>query len=185
MSNYKRILSGILLAILTVSIVLAPATALAKKDHDKLKGPITAIDTTAGTITVDDRKDGLVTVNVSDETNIRVDNQKNATIADLSVGDHAKVRYKTTTNTAEKIKARSPKVEGFITAIDLGASTVTIQPQSPDAAVTVNVTELTKLRRDGKTATIADLKVGDHAQARYDATTLDASKLEAQGTNHE
>lgn len=166
-------------------LTFAPQHAFAKNGNKegRAKGAITAIDTTAGTVTINDRKQGSVTVTVTSGTQLRLDSKKNVTLAMLAVGDSADARYDATTMVATRIDAKSPKspqAKGTITAIDLTAQTVTIQPLNGNAiALTANAA--TKIERNEEHATLADLKVGDSAEAKYDALTMIASKIEATG----
>lgn len=162
-----------------------PGAASAKggnggNNKGRARGVISAVDTNANTVTIADRSGSSVTLNVTPATEIRKDNLKKATLAQLAVGDTADARYDTTTMNAQRIDAKSPKVEGTITAIDLGAQSVTIQPKS-GAAVTVFATASTKVERNDVHATLADFKIGDFGQARYNALTMQASKIEATG----
>ncbi|MBI4673000.1 MAG: hypothetical protein HY741_15200 [Chloroflexi bacterium] len=182
---YKKVslITVALALLLAVMLAMAPQNALAKnggKNKGRARGPITAIDTSASTVTILDRGGASVTLNVTSATEIRKDSKKNVPLSGLAVGDKADARYDTTTMNAQRIKAKSPKVEGTITAIDLAAQTVTIQPLSGDA-VTVKAVATTKIERNDEHATLADFKIGDRGQARYNATTLEASKIEAEG----
>jgi|GEM_PF-4472400 ribosomal protein S11 len=166
--------------------IMAPQTTLAKGGHGSGKnqvnahGVITAIDTTLNTVTITDRRGNAVTVNVTATTVIRKDWTKKATLADLVVGDMVNARYDTQTMNALRIDAKSPRVEGMITAIDLNAQSVTIQKWS-GVAVTVFATAATKIERNDMQATLADFKIGDHGEAIYNAATMEAYKLEAWG----
>lgn len=184
---FKKVF-GFTLTVMALFIAFSailPGAASAKGGnggHNKgrARGPITAIDTSANTLTIADRSGSSVTLNVTAGTKIRKDNIKKATLAQLAVGDTADARYDTTTMNAQRIDAKRPKVEGTITAIDLGAQSVTIQPKS-GAAVTVLATTTTKIERNDVHATLADFKLGDFGQAHYNALTMQASKIEATG----
>jgi len=143
----------------------------------KAKGFIAAVDVNAGTITVSDRKNGLVTVGVDSSTEIRKNGNKNATISDLTIGDRVDARYDPTTLIANRVRVKSAKVEGVLTAVDLGNSTVTITP-SGGSPITLFVTADTKIERNEEHVTLADLQVGDLAEARFDGNT--AIKIETE-----
>jgi len=181
MLKSKSILAGTLLVLFALALLLSPTNALAKKHQAKAKGPISAIDPVAATVTIEDKKTGeSVTVTVDGSTRIHKDNKEWATLEDLAIGDTAKARYNKDTLLAKRIQAKSPKLEGTITAIDVGAQSVTIQPTIGDP-VTVFATETTKIERNDEEATLADLVVGDQAQAKYNAETFEAYKIEATG----
>lgn len=181
MPKFMRLLPLTLLALFALTLSLSPTNALAKKNHSKSKvqGTITAIDTTAGTVTILNAKTNTpVTVTVDSSTRIRHDRTKHATLADLVVGDRAKAKFNADTMLAKRIRASGPKLIGTITAVNTTLSTVTIQPTS-GSPVTLTVTNATKIKRDHKKAALTSLVVGDSAKAKYNAQTLQASKIHA------
>ena len=175
----------VMMALVTAFGVITPQEASAKggngggNNKGRARGAITAVDTSLNTVTITDRNGGSVTLNVTSATEIRKDSRR-TNISALAFGDSVDARYDTTTMNAQRIDAKSPKVEGTITAVDLGAQSVTIQPLS-GAAVTVFATALTKIERNDLHATLADFQVGDRGEARYNAATMQASKIEATG----
>lgn len=182
MKRTHFLFAGALVVLLALTLVLSPTGALAKKETAKVRGKITALDTTAGTVTVQDKKSGeSVTVTVDENTRIHKNEQEGAALTDLAVGDRAGVRYNKETLVAKRIQAKSPKVElskvhGLVTAIE--GQNVTIDPKKGEP-VTVVVTDATKITRDDVDAALGDLVVGDHANAKYDPTTMEATKLNA------
>ncbi len=70
------------------------------------------------------------------------------------------------------------KIKGTLSAVDLVNSTVTVTPQFGSPA-TLNVTPATQIKRNGLAATLSDLVLGDRIEAKYDAATLNAIKIEA------
>lgn len=155
-------------------------------DESEVEGTITAVDTTANTVTVQSEEDGSeVTVNVTAETEIEVDDQ-DATIADLQAGMEAEAEYDPTTMDAFSIEAEveEAEIEGTIMAIDLTASSVTIQDGDGNS-VTVIVDASTQIERDGESAFIEDLAVGDAANAKYDPVTFIAFSIKAHSNDEE
>src|SRR5262249_28527458 len=80
------------------------------------------------------------------------------------------------------------RVEGVISAVNLEARTVTIDPIRPDASstalrppVTLHVTANTSITLDGRPAALDDLKRGYSAGASYDARTFEAARIAAEG----
>lgn len=73
-------------------------------------------------------------------------------------------------------------VEGQITAI--AAPTLTTPPQVTINDVTVNVVPGTLIQVANHHAGLADLHVGDEAEAKYDPNTLNASRIETQAGGH-
>ena len=171
------------LTVLSVVFGMLAATtpAFASSSGSELKGTIVAVDTAANTVTVAPKNGSVnVTVNVDATTRIKR-NGKSASIADLQVGDKVEAKYNASTLLASKIEASINWVElkGVIAAVDTAASTVTVTPSKGGADVTLNVDASTRIKRNGKTATLADLLVGDRVEAKYDGASMLASKLEA------
>jgi hypothetical protein len=170
------------LAVLSVVFGMLAATtpALASGSGSELKGLIALIDTSANTVTIAP-KDGSanVTVNVDASTRIKR-NGKPASIADLQVGDKAEAKYNLSTMLASKIEASINWVElkGVISAVNTAASTVTITPSKGGADVSLSVDSSTKIKRNSKSATLADLQIGDKVEAKYNGVTMLASKIE-------
>jgi hypothetical protein len=90
----------------TPATPVAPATPTPPKDV--FHGKIATIDTTAKTITIDSKKMGSQTYTYTDTTEVKVDD-KAATIADLTVGMHAGVKFDG--STALKINAHAGKAK--------------------------------------------------------------------------
>ncbi|MBI5951397.1 MAG: hypothetical protein HY865_07050 [Chloroflexi bacterium] len=151
----------------------------AKLNLSELKGIITALDSAAGTVTVTRQDNTTVTVTVDASTLIKR-NKKAATLADLQLGDKVEVKYNAVTLLASKIEAKLnlSELKGIITALDSAASTVTVT-RKDGTTVTVTVDVNTLIKRNGKLATFADLQLGDKVEAKYNAVTLVASKIEA------
>ena len=147
----------------------------------KAKGSIAAIDLAAGSITVSDKRTGaLITILADSSTEIRKNNNHNALLSDLAIGDRVDARFDRTTFVARRIVAKSAKVEGTLTAVDLAANTVTITPLG-GSPVVLNVTAATKIERNEMHVSLSALVIGDAAEAKFDATTMNASKVETTG----
>ena len=86
----------------TPSAPAAPVTPI--KALDVFHGKVSAVDTTAKTITIDSKKDGSKTFTVTDTTEIKLDG-KVVTLADLTAGTKAAVKFDGTT--ALKIHAKT------------------------------------------------------------------------------
>ena len=68
-------------------------------------GIIQAVNNTTRTITILTNKSGNITITVTANTSIRVEEKGTATFADLTVGQRIEVRYDAATNTAIKVTA--------------------------------------------------------------------------------
>jgi hypothetical protein len=178
---FKRIVSVLALALVLFSAFSFTSPVLADSGGKKVEGTIAAVDTTANTVTITPKKGGAdVTVNVDATTRIK-QNGKLATIADLQIGDKAEAKYSLATMLASKIESESPKpskVKGVIAAVDTTANTVTITPSKGGADVTLNVDASTLIKKNKITISLADLKAGDRVEAKYNSSTLLASKIE-------
>lgn len=150
-----------------------------------VEGTVAAVDTGAQTVTIAPHGGGSdVVLNVTTETEIEV-NGEDAGIGDIVVGQPARAEYDPATNDAFEIKVGSDdeggegdqRVEGPVTAVSTGNSTVTIDPADGDA-VTLTVNGDTEIKVNGKDGTLADVQVGQNAKAKYDASTMVASELE-------
>ncbi len=82
--------------------------------------------------------------------------------------------------TTHAAKARPGRVEGTLTAVDAKAMTATITRRN-GTAVTVFITPATKIERNNIHVPLSALKIGDHAQARFNPATMAATKLESVG----
>ncbi|MGC8855740.1 MAG: DUF5666 domain-containing protein [Anaerolineae bacterium] len=70
-------------------------------------------------------------------------------------------------------------LKGVIAAIDTTAGTLTVTPAKGGADVIITVTPTTRIKRQGKPATLADLQVGDRVEIKYNPATGVAEKIEA------
>jgi hypothetical protein len=145
-----------------------------------VEGTVGAVNAGAGTITINPR-DGGAAVSLTTNSSTRITrNGAAATLADLKAGDRVAAQYDPTTNVATRIEAESEtghqpsEVDGQVTAVS--ATSITIAPHSGDP-VTLTLDATTVIYVNGQRAAAADLKVGDRAQAEYDATTKVAAKI--------
>jgi len=165
-----------------------PATMIASKvfamiNQVHLVGTISAVDTTASTVTVT-RTPGrkTVTLVVDAKTKIKQNNLP-AILADLQVGDKITAQYNPVTKLAYRIYATNASLAalaGVIKAVDTTANTVTIKPMR-GAEVALKVDASTVIMRNGLPATLADLLVGDHVAVKYNQATMLAYRIEAKG----
>jgi len=153
----------------------------AENTGTEAKGTITAIDTTAGTVTFQSKSGTSVTVTVNAST-VLERNGAVATLSSFAVGDSIKVKYDPTTLIATKVEAKDHsgvESKGTITAIDTTAGTLTFQRRD-GTSITISVTATTVLARNGATATLSSFVVGDTVEVKYNPTTLVATKVESE-----
>ncbi|HTE17356.1 MAG TPA: DUF5666 domain-containing protein, partial [Armatimonadota bacterium] len=143
-------------------------------------GTITAVNAQAGTLTVQ-TPDGPLQLQVPANADIRL-NGRSATLADLEVGDEARVTYRVNangTNTVLQIRATEAQqpaprtVTGTITAVNAQAGTLTLETR--DGLLLLQVPANTNIRLDGRSVPLSELRVGDQAQVTY--------RVNANGTN--
>ena len=149
----------------------------------EIEGTITEIDLTANTVTIASEYDDWgVTVNVTPDTLIEIEDIETPTIADLAGGQYVEVVYDSDTQDAFRIEVENPDEEGYaegpITAIDPVAGTITIDCYG--SPVTLFVTASTKIEKNDEVAVFADLQVGDEGMAEYNTTTLIAKEIEVE-----
>ncbi len=82
--------------------------------------------------------------------------------------------------TTHAAKAKAGRVEGTLSAVDTTAMTATITRHN-GTMVTVSVTASTRIERNERRVQLSALKIGDHAEARYNPATMVATKLESVG----
>lgn len=145
-----------------------------------VEGTVGAVDAGAGTITINPR-DGGAAVSLTTSSSTRITrNGAAATLADLKAGDRVAAEYDPATRIATRIEAESEtehepsEIEGQVTAVS--ATSITIAPHSGDP-VTLTLDATTVIYVNGQRAGAADVKVGDRAQAEYDAATKVAAKI--------
>jgi hypothetical protein len=161
------------------------ATSIAAKSMLKVTGTITKVTqasgTTPGSIVITPTTGPAVTLTVPANTPISVDDVKGKTLADLTTLMRATATYTVTglnTGTATKIDATDIfTIKGTITKVTQPSGTtpgsIVITPTT-GAAVTLTVNANTVIRIGDHKKTIADLKVGQKAEATYKATATNA-----------
>ncbi len=157
-------------------------------EESEMEGTILAIDPVAGTITVaTDNETPAMTFTTDAATIIELDDAAVALSA-LTVELEVEVIYNPETLLAYRIEAETEcdeaEIEGTVSAIDLGAGTITITPYGGEEVVqcypvTLTVTADTEIIVNGVGAVLADIQVGMEASAVYSEATLIAKRIEA------
>lgn len=124
-------------------------------------------------------ENGFITVRIDGSTET-VRSKKAVNFSALEVGDSVEIQYDSRSQTAQRVIAKKPFFEGFITAINnhLGpVSTITITPYlAKPATLFVNNT---KILRENKDVSLSDLQVGDSAKIYYDQKLMQATQINA------
>ncbi|HEX3555831.1 MAG TPA: DUF5666 domain-containing protein [Thermoanaerobaculia bacterium] len=156
-------------------------------EEEEVEGTITALS--GKDVTITPAHGSAVTVHVSSSTVIKVidaSGAHTATLADLATGMAAAADYDPVSLVADHILARAAQhqqaaVEGKVSAVDATAGTISITPEHGGTDVALHVGASTRISRNGTVATLADIKVGDAAEALYDVTTKLALRIDARG----
>jgi hypothetical protein len=174
-----------------VSLIATRIKARAPEhETNRVRGTISAVDTTAKTLTVHPATGSDVTVTVDSSTRISLDDAP-AALGDLTVGTSVEVAFDPATLVASKIvaggengngggHAHQRQVEGRVTAI--AADTLTVAPER-GAPVALKLDATTQYFLRGKPAMHDDVKVGDHVHVSFDVTTSLAKTVRDQGAS--
>ncbi|MBK7455637.1 MAG: hypothetical protein IPJ46_18500 [Anaerolineales bacterium] len=159
------------------------------KSEGEVEGSISAVSSASLTITP--KKGGAnLTVTVDAATRIKR-NGKTVLLADLQTGDKVNVKYDKKSFLAMKVDAKAKttsgnsnssskgEVKGGIASV--GSGSLTITPKNGGAPITVTIDGTTRVKRNGKTVSAADLQAGDKVEVKYNKMTMLASKIEAKG----
>jgi cold shock CspA family protein len=134
-------------------------------------------------VTITTAKKGDVTLTLTSETQIRIDDLVKATFSDLKKGQKVEAKYDVITNKALKISVDSgiaeSKLEGTITAISDNATDKSVViTNAKRGDITLKITSATLIRIEDKgTAGFSELQKGQRVEATYDADSLTALKL--------
>jgi preprotein translocase subunit YajC len=165
---------------------LAAVVQAQSRDHElaEVEGTVTSVSKSSVTITP--AHGTAVTLTTSATTQIFVDGSI-SNLSSVKVGDEARALYDSATMIAAVLQAHSrhnePQravVEGTVTAVT--ASSITIQPRH-GTAVALATDASTRIFRNGRSATLASITVGDQAGALYDSTTMTALAIEARSSS--
>ena len=171
MDKKSRILT---LALLLLAISFFSFQAEAAKS--KLKGSLYAVDTTAKTLTIKDKSNALIVLNITSDTKIKR-NGSIATIADLVLGD------KITADddglfTPHKIKAKGKQVtilQGAVQNIQNGKIQISNHIVTPDSK--------TLITRNGKPASLDSITLLDNAVVHL-KNGDDVADIQCEGPDH-
>lgn len=163
--------------ILTMALLLLAISFFsfqAEAAKSKLKGTLYAVDTTAKTLTIKDKSNALIILNITPDTKIKR-NGSIATLADLVLGD------KITADddglfTPHKIKAKGKQViilQGSVQNIQNGKIQISNHVVTPDRR--------TLITRNGKPASLASITLLDNAVAHLRNGSDDAEDIQSEG----
>ncbi len=140
----------------------------------------------------EDEEEGDITLGITPETVIRIEEGAAINFTDLQVGWQVEAKYDVTSLEAVEIEIdddeedgvngdeEEVEAEGIITAINSGNYTVTITTEL-DGDIVVQVTPDTEIEmEDESTAVFADLQLGMYVEVDYDASTMEALEIEVE-----
>jgi Cu/Ag efflux protein CusF len=157
--------------------------------HGIIKELVAGTGTGTGTMTITTIKKGDITLNITPDTKIRIEDKGTAAFADLKAGQEVEAKYEVSSmNTLRinvEINDEEGEIEGTIKSIDTTANTVTITTQKKGDIV-LKVTPKTIIRIEDKgTAALSELKAGQKIEAKYDVSTMEALKLNVENGDDE
>jgi hypothetical protein len=145
----------------------------------KVWGIIEYLDTDSVTVAVEG--EGDITLQVTPDTKIEIEDEGGAGFEDLEVGQLAKAKYDVISLEALEIEVENGDEQGVvavITAIDAGNYTVTIMMEE-EGDIVLQVTPDTKIEIEGEgEAGFEDLEVGQRVKAKYDTISFEALEIE-------
>ncbi len=159
-------------------------------NFSEAEGIIKELGTDSVIITMEEEEEGDITLGITPETVIRIEDGAAINFTDLQVGWQVEAKYDVTTLEAVEIEIdddeeegengdeEEVEVEGIITAIDSGNYMVTITTEE-EGDIVVQVTPDTEIEmEDESTGVFADLHLGLHVEVEYDVSTMDALEIE-------
>jgi len=169
-----------------VAGVLKASKVKQKGNKIKIEAAITAVDTTAGTITFNfNGTDVVVRVNAQTKMKDSVNNTQPFTLANINVGDFVKMKAfddGTTTINAIKLELKTSddiKIEGGITAFDATANTITLLGVNFDLSSAVFNTDSSSVSVDA--SFYSNISIGQFVKIKDNVAsdgTIDEIELE-------
>ncbi|MBI4299067.1 MAG: hypothetical protein HY666_04825 [Chloroflexi bacterium] len=152
-------------------------------ERRKIQGTIESIDSASGKVVVHSKGDALITLSITPETEITIQDQKGA-VGSLQVGDRVEVRFDPSSKVASKVEVHlTGEADGRIQSIDLAANKMTVGLPG-QATITVSVTSSTKTRIGSQSVSLNAFQPGMKVEIEYNLRTLQAisisSKQEAE-----
>jgi hypothetical protein len=166
------------LSILMFIVALIFTAGAVNAQSVQAKGEIAGVNDADQTILVT-TENGFVTVHLDGSTEI-IRSKKAVNFASLEIGDSVEVQYDANNQTAQRVIAKKPFFEGFITSVNshlMPISTVTITPYL-GKPVTLFVSS-TKILRENKPISLDELQVGDSARIYYEQKSMQATLINA------
>ena len=153
-----------------------------KVPHAEVEGTIQGLDPENRTVTILSERGREVTLHIPEGTRIKLEEDFPGGFADLRIGAEIEAKFNPDTLVASKIKVeeQEAEVKGVVQAVNTDSNTLTIVTQS-GRELELRVESQTRVDMDDfKGATLADLKVGDEVEAKFNPETRVAYKIEVE-----
>jgi len=142
------------------------------------KGTVVAIE--GDEVTIESSRGQQATVQVTERTRIRLEDNFPGQLADLTLGSEVKIKFDPVTRVAFKIDTEDEeaKIEGSI--VEAVADAVTVETKQ-GRSLTLAIGDRTRVELGhGLPGTYADLRVGDQVEVKFDPFTRTAYKIEVE-----
>lgn len=146
----------------------------------RVDGTFSGVDASSSAVVINPLSEGEpVRLTITSTTALTLD-QRPASLEEMASGFGVVALMREGSMEAVSVSAESlAEIRGVIRAVNAEAKTVTIDPLSGDANVTLNVVEGTVIGLNGRPASLADLAAGYHARASYEQSSHNARRIEA------
>jgi ribosome maturation factor RimP len=142
----------------------------------KVEGFIVGIE--GDKVTVESERGRSLTVTVTSQTRIRLEDDFPGTLANLVVGQEVKIKYDPTSLVALRVDSEEEEAEIEGVVVEVGDNQVTIETDR-GRRLTLIVGSRTRIELDDDLpGTFADLQVGQAVEAKFDPYTRTAFKIE-------
>jgi hypothetical protein len=145
----------------------------------EVEGVIKSLGTASVTITTEDMDE--VTLLVTPDTSISIDDKAISTFADLKAGQTVEAKYNVTTMNAARIHVDTGEedrdIEGVVKSVDAAVKTVTVTTdKGADVTLLVTPDSAIFIQGEGKSA-FSDLEAGQRIRVRYDLASMSALRI--------
>ena len=150
-----------------------------KEEEAEIKGIVSNV--VGNEVTVQTERGATSTLIIGDRTRVELEDDISGTLADIQAGIRIEADFDPISRSASKIqvlKEEGAKIEGVVTHVS--GNQVTVETKRGRSR-TVVIDDRTRIELDDDFAgTMADLQVGIQVEAKFDAVTRMASKVEVQ-----
>lgn len=167
--------AGVRLALLMAPLALLALAACTLEQAKVLEGILQNTDSVNGQVTIVTKDGKTVTLTIATEAPVKTEGTSTGTIEALEPGAQVRLETNEDGQVVRHIEARQAKVEGIITGVK--GNEVTINTEQ-GRTVTVLLTDQSRIKlEDDIPGTLADLKVGAEAEAKFDPDSRQAFKI--------